>query len=49
MGQLPNFVYALVQKPMKISSRNFIVRYFILRLRADSIWVEIGPKIRGWA
>ena len=33
--ELPYFVYALAQKPMKVSKRKFLLGYFILRLRAD--------------
>ena len=42
MCELANCV-ALAQKPIKVSRRNFIFRYFILRLRADrtkKIWTR---------
>ena len=42
MSVLPNF---LAQKSMKLSKQNFIFRYFKLRLRADSILIEIEPKL----
>ena len=45
---LANFMHAQAQKPIKVSKRNFIFRYFIWRLRVDRyILVEIGSQIRG--
>ena len=46
-SMLLNFVYTLAQKLMLISKRNFICRFFMLKLRADQILVEIEPKIKG--
>ena len=46
VSTLLNFVYALVQKLVCISKLNLTCRFFILRLRADQISVEIEPKLR---
>ena len=41
---LPNLVFALAQKLVRISKRNFICSLNGLRLRADWILVDVDPK-----
>ena len=43
---LPNFEYAQVQKPIKMSKGSFIIRYFIMRLREEIIfWLKSDEKL----
>ena len=46
VSTLPNIVYALAQKIVLISKRNFTCIFGELRLRVEYILVEIGQIIR---
>ena len=47
VSALPNFCDALTRKLVQISKQNFTSSFGALRLWADYILVEIGPKIKG--
>ena len=47
VSALPNCAYPLAQKLVWMSKRNFTCNCGALRLRAGSILVENGPKIKG--